>query len=205
MIRIVFLAPFEELKELAEQVFAEGSENDRSDRSYDFQAILAPTTSHALSQDLNADVIIARGATAFDLKRQGFPVPIVELVISGEDMLNVLFMLKERYGQAPAGIIGSVNMILGVQIRLYRDFSPGYGFDGIAVALLGNNTPIGMFISAVMFGILRAGSNMMQMMAKVPSAMIRIIQGLIIIFVVASKFFGVMQKRYAIKREAKRS
>lgn len=115
MIRIVFLAPFEELKELAEQVFAEGSENDRSDRSYDFQAILAPTTSHALSQDLNADVIIARGATAFDLKRQGFPVPIVELVISGEDMLNVLFMLKERYGQAPAGIIGSVNMILGIE------------------------------------------------------------------------------------------
>lgn len=102
-----------------------------------------------------------------------------------------------------AGICGATE-ILGVQIRLYRDFSPGYGFDGIAVALLGNNTPIGMFISAVMFGILRAGSNMMQMMAKVPSAMIRIIQGLIIIFVVASKFFGVLQKRYAIKREAKR-
>ncbi|WP_125115698.1 sigma 54-interacting transcriptional regulator [Agathobaculum sp. Marseille-P7918] len=119
MIRIVFLAPFEELKELAEQVFAEGTENDRasktSGRHYEFCAMLAPTTVQALSLDLNADVIIARGATAFDLKRQGFPVPVVELVISGEDTLNVLYLLKERYGETPAGIIGSVNMILGIE------------------------------------------------------------------------------------------
>lgn len=119
MIRIVFLAPFEELKELAEQVFAEGTENDRSNqtggRHYEFCAMLAPTTAQALSLDLNADVIIARGATAFDLKRQGFPVPVVELVISGEDTLNMLYLLKERYGETPAGIIGSVNMILGIE------------------------------------------------------------------------------------------
>ena len=119
MIRIVFLAPFEELKELAEQVFAEVSGNDRtgqsSGRHYEFCAMLAPTTAQALSLDLNADVIIARGATAFDLKRQGFPVPVVELVISGEDTLNMLYLLKERYGQTPAGIIGSVNMILGIE------------------------------------------------------------------------------------------
>lgn len=119
LIRIVFLAPFEELKELAEQVFAEVSGNDRtgqsSGRHYEFCAMLAPTTAQALSLDLNADVIIARGATAFDLKRQGFPVPVVELVISGEDTLNMLYLLKERYGQTPAGIIGSVNMILGIE------------------------------------------------------------------------------------------
>lgn len=119
MIRIVFLAPFEELKELAEQVFAEGTENERANqtggRHYEFCAMLAPTTAQALSLDLNADVIIARGATAFDLKRQGFPVPVVELVISGEDTLNMLYLLKERYGETPAGIIGSVNMILGIE------------------------------------------------------------------------------------------
>ena len=59
MIRIVFLAPFEELKELAEQVFAEVSGNDRtgqsSGRHYEFCAMLAPTTAQALSLDLNAD------------------------------------------------------------------------------------------------------------------------------------------------------
>lgn len=101
-----------------------------------------------------------------------------------------------------AGICGATE-ILGLQNRLYKDFSPGYGFDGIAVALLGGNTPIGILISSVMFGILRAGSNMMQMMAQVPSAMIRIIQGLIIIFVVASNFTKDIQKKRAIKLEAK--
>ena len=79
---------------------------------YDFCAVLAPTTAQALSQNLDADVIIARGALAFDLKRRGGPIPIVELVISGEDILNVLYKLKELYGAAPAGIIGSTNMIL---------------------------------------------------------------------------------------------
>lgn len=133
MIRIVFLAPFEELKELAEQVFAEVANNDRTGqfggRYFEFCAMLAPTTVQALALDLNADVIIARGATAFDLKRQGFPVPVVELVISGEDMLNVLYLLKERYGQAPAGIIGSVNMILGIEDTAQKigvDLTPYY-------------------------------------------------------------------------------
>lgn len=119
MIRIVLIAPFEDLKKEAEQVFAECMENDRAEqngaRAYDLCVLLAPTTAQALSLDLDADVIIARGATAFDLKRRGFPLPIVELVISGEDTLNVLYNLKEHYGQTPAAMIGSTNMILGIE------------------------------------------------------------------------------------------
>ena len=131
MIRIVLLAPFEELKEQAEEVFAEGMETGRAGngREYDFCAVLAPTTAQALSQNLDADVIIARGALAFDLKRRGGPIPIVELVISGEDILNVLYKLKELYGAAPAGIIGSTNMILGIEETAQRigvDVTPYY-------------------------------------------------------------------------------
>lgn len=131
MIRIVLLAPFEELKEQAEEVFAEGMETGRAGngREYDFCAVLAPTTAQALSQKLDADVIIARGALAFDLKRRGGPIPIVELVISGEDILNVLYKLKELYGAAPAGIIGSTNMILGIEETAQRigvDVTPYY-------------------------------------------------------------------------------
>ena len=131
MIRIVLLAPFEELKEQAEAVFAEGMEKGRAkkEQEYDFCAVLAPTTAQALSQNLDADVIIARGALAFDLKRRGGPIPIVELVISGEDILNVLYKLKELYGTVPAGIIGSTNMILGIEETAQRigvDVTPYY-------------------------------------------------------------------------------
>ena len=70
-----------------------------------------------------------------------------------------------------AGLAG-MSEILGIQQRMFQNFSPNYGFDGIAVALLGQNTPIGVLLSGILFGILRSGANMMQMGAKVPIAVI---------------------------------
>lgn len=92
-----------------------------------------------------------------------------------------------------AGLAG-MSEILGVQLRMYQNFSPGYGFDGIAVALLGQNMPIGIVISAILFGMLRSGSNMMQLTAKVPNAIIYIIQALVIIFVVGRNLFNIIKK-----------
>ncbi|MEL7610413.1 MAG: ABC transporter permease [Bacillota bacterium] len=101
-----------------------------------------------------------------------------------------------------AGLAGTMEL-LGIQLRMFQNFSPGYGFDGIAVALLGQNSPVGILFSALMFGALRSGSNLMQMTAKVPAASIYIIQSLVIIFVVGSRFMTDLQKKWAIKREAK--
>lgn len=101
-----------------------------------------------------------------------------------------------------AGLAG-VSEILGVQLRMYQNFSPGYGFDGIAVALLGQNMPIGIVVSAILFGMLRSGANMMQLVAKVPNAIIYIIQALVIIFVVARNLFNVIGKRKAMKAAQK--
>ncbi|HHY37503.1 MAG TPA: ABC transporter permease [Clostridia bacterium] len=94
-------------------------------------------------------------------------------------IMTAMFLAGGMGGLAGAG------EILGVQHRLMQAFSPGYGFDGIAVALLGLNTPLGIFLAAVLFGILRSGGNMMQMMVEVPIALIYIIQALVILFVVA--------------------
>lgn len=100
-----------------------------------------------------------------------------------------------------AGLAGATE-ILGVQGRLFQNFSAGYGFDGIAVALLGRGTPLGIFFSAVLFGMLKAGSNMMQMLARVPVSLVGIIQALVILFVVGTGLFGIYQKRRAIGRTA---
>lgn len=97
-----------------------------------------------------------------------------------------------------AGLAG-MGEILGVQMRMYPNFSPGYGFDGIAVALLGQNMPVGILISAILFGMLRSGSNMMQLTAKVPNAIIYIIQALVIIFVVSRNLFKIIKKRKNMK------
>lgn len=87
------------------------------------------------------------------------------------------------------GGLAGTGEILGIQHRLYQAFSPGYGYDGIAVALLGLNTPVGTVLAAILFGALRAGGDMMQMVANVPLALINVIQALVIIFVAAEYLF----------------
>lgn len=85
--------------------------------------------------------------------------------------------------------LGGVFEIIGVQYRLLAGFSNNYGFDGIAVALLGNNHPIGIGLAGLLFGALRSGSSVMEMSSGVPSAIIYIIQGFVILFVVGQSFF----------------
>jgi ABC-type uncharacterized transport system permease subunit len=83
------------------------------------------------------------------------------------------------------GLAGAVE-ILGVQHRLSDFFSPGYGFDGIAVALLGYTHPVGVTLAAVFFGGLRAGFNAVQRTEGLPLALAQVVQGLTLILVVAS-------------------
>lgn len=87
------------------------------------------------------------------------------------------------------GGLAGASELLGVQHRLFQAFSPGYGFDGIAVALLGYNTPLGIVLASLLFGMLRSGGNMMQMVAKVPVAMVYVIQAVVIIFVACEELF----------------
>jgi simple sugar transport system permease protein len=82
-----------------------------------------------------------------------------------------------------AGLGGAVE-IAGLTGRLYATVSSGYGFDGIAVSLLVQNHPLGTILSGLLFGALRAGSELMQMNAGIPAVLIEIIQGLTIAFVI---------------------
>jgi simple sugar transport system permease protein len=85
---------------------------------------------------------------------------------------------------ALAGLAGS-NQVLGVDHRMVRAFSTGYGFDSIALALLGNSHPVGVVLASLLFGFLRGGAARMQSVADVPVEIIRIVQGMVIIFVAA--------------------
>jgi len=82
------------------------------------------------------------------------------------------------------GLAGSVHL-LGVDRRMMTSFSPGYGFDAIALALLGNSHPLGVVLSSLLFAFLRGGASRMQVVAGTPVEIIRIIQGMVIVFVAA--------------------
>jgi simple sugar transport system permease protein len=85
-----------------------------------------------------------------------------------------------------AGLAGAVQM-LGVQGFYATGISAKVGFDAITVALLGRSSPLGIMFSALLFGVLRAGQNLMQLRTQnqVPIEVIDVIQAFIILFLAA--------------------
>lgn len=101
---------------------------------------------------------------------------------SGIDTKRVLLAVFWISG-AIVGIAGALE-ILGVQYRLSDYFSPGYGWDGIAVALVGNTTVGGVIFASLFFALLRSGAGEMERRMGVPSAIGTMIQGLAVFFTI---------------------
>ena len=83
-----------------------------------------------------------------------------------------------------AGLAGA-NEVIGVNYNLALAFSSGYGFDAIALALLGNSHPMGVVLSAILFGFLKNGAIQMQLSAGIPIDIIAILQAFILAFIAA--------------------
>ncbi len=85
---------------------------------------------------------------------------------------------------ALAGLAGT-NEVLGVNHNLAMAFSSGYGFDAIALALLGRSHPLGVVLASLLFGTLRSGATRMQVVSGVPIDIISVIQATILAFMAA--------------------
>ncbi len=86
---------------------------------------------------------------------------------------------------AIAGVAGVVES-LGTQLRFNQSFSPGYGFLGLTVALLGHLNPVGVALAAALYGALKEGASLMQLNTNVPLSLVNMLEGIIIILVTAS-------------------
>lgn len=84
-----------------------------------------------------------------------------------------------------AGLAGA-GEVMGVKYRLFDRFSPGYGFDAIAIALLCRGNLAGIVLTSLFFGVLRSGANVMQRSANVPVTVVYAIQGLTVLFIAIS-------------------
>lgn len=85
---------------------------------------------------------------------------------------------------ALAGLAGGIE-VSAITFRLYENFSPGYGFTAIAVALLGRLHPLGVIVAALLFGALDVGSVAMQSVAGVSSVMVSAVQAIVILALLA--------------------
>ncbi len=96
-----------------------------------------------------------------------------------------------------AGLAGATD-ILGVLHFMPNAFASGYGFDAIALALLGKSNPIGVVLASLLFGALRAGARYMQGIAHIPLDITSILQGVIIVFIAAPE---IIRALYRLKQK----
>jgi general nucleoside transport system permease protein len=82
-----------------------------------------------------------------------------------------------------AGLAGMVNLFGLPPYQLGESFTANYGFNAIAVALLGRNNVVGVVLAAILFGALQQGGAIMQANTNVSIDLVNVLQGLIIFFV----------------------
>jgi simple sugar transport system permease protein len=102
-----------------------------------------------------------------------------------------------------AGMVG-INEVLGYRYRYYDGFSASYGFTGIAVALLGRNHPVGVLLSAILFGMLiRGGIFVDAFTNNVTKDLVDVLQGIVILFVAAEALFRGPFNRFGLLKRSK--
>jgi len=99
-----------------------------------------------------------------------------------------------------AGMAGAVE-VTGLNYRHELGFSIGYGFDAIAIALLGKTHPAGVVLAAILFAGMRNGATRMQFLTQIPVDIISVIQALILLFVAAD---AIIRYIYRIKAKQDR-
>lgn len=99
------------------------------------------------------------------------------------------------FAGAFAGLGGMVAIFGLAPYQLTQSFSPGYGFNAIAVALLGKNTAVGVILAALLFGAFEHGGDIMQANAGISSHLVEILQGLIILFIAADAVLRWLARR----------
>ncbi len=100
-----------------------------------------------------------------------------------------------------AGMSGVVQ-VLGLDHKLFLNLSGGYGWNGISVALLAANNPIGVIFTALLWGVLDAGGQYMIRVTDTPNSIVEIIKGIVLFLIVARYIYAYWGNR--LKRRKKK-
>lgn len=91
--------------------------------------------------------------------------------------------------------LGGIVEVTGIHWRLIESFSPGYGFDGIVVALLARNHPLAVPFAAFFYAYLKTGAVIMERSSDISRELVSIIQAVMILFITAQAIFSVIKRR----------
>ena len=88
---------------------------------------------------------------------------------------------------AIGGLGGSCHA-LGVLHRFVEGFSPGYGWTGMAIALMSRNSAIGILIGSILFGALASAGTTIQLFSDIPLDLVDVLQGTVMLLATITVF-----------------
>jgi len=118
---------------------------------------------------------------------------------AGVNVKRIIILTMSLSGML-AGLAGTFE-VTGLNYRHELGFSIGYGFDAIAIALLGKSHPLGVVLAAILFAAMRNGATRMQFLTQLPVDLISVLQALILLFVAAD---AIIRYIYRIKSQGER-
>ena len=154
----------------------------------------------ALAMVLVMWLILEKTTRGFELKAVGLNQHASEY--SGMNV-NKNIILAMVISGAFAGLAGAMEALGTFGYASAKGGFTGIGFDGIAVALLGANTPLGVIFGATLFGSLKYGATNMPNEAGIPEEIVSIIIAIIIFFVASGYVIRLLLERFSKKKEAK--
>jgi simple sugar transport system permease protein len=148
---------------------------------------------------LFAAYLLKRTKLGYEIRSVGFNPTAAECAGINVAKNTVLAM---AISGAIAGLAG-VNQVMGYKHRFRYGVFGGLGFDGIGVAFIGRNSPLGVVLAALLFGILDHGGLAIDVSTKVPREIILVLKAVILIFVVVSgeitkRLIKIIQKRQEV-------
>jgi general nucleoside transport system permease protein len=130
-------------------------------------------------------IVLTRSRFGFQLRAVGLnPTAATRAGFSTPQTVTIALFTAGAFG----GLAGAL-MLLGDQYSLKAGFSSGYGYDGLVVGLLARGSPRGVVAAALLFGFLRSAGITMEMSAGVPSALVLVVQGLIVVAIAGSSYW----------------
>lgn len=151
--------------------------------------LLPPSTLHfglliALAAVIAYGIWLKRTPLGYEIRIVGINPEFS--MAQGVNVARVIVMAMVVSGAI--GGLGGAAHTLGVMHRFVEGFSPEYGFTGIAVALLGRNSAIGVVLASLLFGGLASAGSTMQLFSDIPVDLVRVLQGVVMIFAVVQIF-----------------
>ena len=175
----------------------QGTVTERIPEEATFSPVVFPSsTNFSLTVLIFAMVVVAgfywlltRTAVGYDIRSMGAQ-PKAAVFGGASQRFTTLFSMTAAGAVAGLGGAIYVMMILG----RWQTGTPPLGFDGIAVSILAGNNPAGLLPSGLLFGALESGGRSIQFRLGVPSELIEVLRGLIILLVATPELFRLLGK-----------